>query len=158
MPVWSPPENFSGVLFFKIFLFIHYYTENVVLNYISMYSITVSYREYQTSIGEILMVEIKYPLKSLSIRNGEMEKGLIIRGEADIGYKVVVEVVHANDGKYYVVTGDHPGIGFTFGTFRDQWEHWDHEVIDEPNTRGMVETINAILDFYVSEDKGDVHV
>lgn len=104
------------------------------------------------------MVEIKYPLKSLSIRNGEMEKGLIIRGEADIGYKVVVEVVHANDGKYYAVTGDHPGVGFTFGTFRDQWEHWDHEVIREPNTRGMVETINRLLDFYVSEDKGDVHI
>lgn len=103
------------------------------------------------------MVKVKYPLKSLSTHMGDFEKGLVLRGEADIGYKVVVEVVRVND-KYYVVTGDHPGIGFTFGTFRDQWEHWDHEVIREPNTRGMVETINRLLDFYVSEDKGDVHV
>lgn len=102
------------------------------------------------------MVEIKYPLKALTVRNGDFEKGLILRGEADIGYNVVVEVVHVND-KYYVVTGDKPGVGFTFGTFRDQWEHWDHEVIREPNTRGMINTINAILDFYVSEDKGGVH-
>ena len=96
-------------------------------------------------------MQIKYPLKTLPYKSEDISNGLILRGKADIGYPVVIEVVKSKND-YYIVTGDHIGVGIEFINNNTTSDYWDHEKVENSTMQKLFATIYKLLDFYKFED------
>lgn len=91
-------------------------------------------------------------LTAMSMSSVELDKGLVLRGKAQMdGYAVVVEVVKTNPGEYWLVTGAKPGICWDFEN-AENTDCWDFEQVIGKTVGALIEQIESLQRFYRAED------
>ena len=91
-------------------------------------------------------------LTAMSMSSAELDKGLILRGKAQMdGYSVVVEVVKTDPGQYWLVTGAKPGICWDFENAENS-DCWDFEEVIGKTVGALIEQIESLLRYYRAED------
>lgn len=91
-------------------------------------------------------------LTAMRMSSAELDKGLVLRGKANMdGYAVVVEVVRTDPGEYWLVTGAKPGICWDFEN-AENTDCWDFEEVTTKTIGGLINQIESLLRYYRAED------